>query len=267
MPSVTNISFDVYPGYNAAKPYPDNTVAPKLQSVRGYMRHHVKAGGFGYQMPQPIFWTHNLYVPLGTNIQDAYKTQLGIGAVSQGDTILVSDYPLPGRCQAFLVVLIQVLDRGTPNMQLRIFLDRAQPSLNPCPKRKRIQSRCCNNQDLPDVLYATIVGAGPCACANGLSTPLIWDPTFNVDNSRGGWLGQIDFSPCGAALPLGLYFVCTDAATEYGLGTTGCIVNSPFPPQFLSWAQCDPLNYHFQIAPGGDCCGGSISGFDIYVTE
>ena len=81
IPAPPNLQFDVYAGYNAASPYPQDGIRPRnALPLFGSLRHHVKAGRFGYQMPQPIFWMHNLYVPLGTNIQDAYKAQLGVGA-------------------------------------------------------------------------------------------------------------------------------------------------------------------------------------------
>jgi hypothetical protein len=258
--SDSNITFDIYRGYNASNPYPaDGTKPVNKQPLGGYLRHQVKAGKFGYGMPQPIFFTHLLFVAKGTDARDAYKSQLGFGAVSQGDTILVSDYLLPNSCQAFLVVFIQELQRGTPDAVLQIFLDRAQPRYDEhgkpkkCPhKPKSLQPSCCPGAAWPDTLYATLYAEHtfypPCTCLDGAVATLIWDDALQI------WLGSV-LTACGDTITISLTPQCeinviSDMNSVTSLGTQ---IDSRSPAQ---------LDIHCQMS-----CQGTFSAYEVVITQ
>ena len=258
--SDSNITFDVYRGYNAANPYPaDNTKPVNKQPLGGYIRHHVKAGRWGYNMPQPIFWTHVLFVANDTDARDAYKSQLGVGAVSQGDTILVGDYILPNSCQAFLVVFIQEL---RADGVLRIFLDRAQPRYDANGKPKKcpqkpigVQPTCCQSQaatSWPSVLFATFYAEQtfypPCNCVNGAVATLVWNALTLQ------WIGSV-LTTCGDTITVILGIDCemtviSDMNPVVNLGTQ---IDSCNPPQ---------LDMHCQMN-----CQGTISAYEVVITQ
>ena len=256
--SDNNVTFDIYRGYNASSPYPaDGTKPVNAQPLGGYLRHQVKAGKWGYGMPQPIFFTHVLFVALGTDARDAYKSQLGFGAVSQGDTVLVSDYLVPNSCQAFLVVLIQQL---RPDGVLRIFLDRAQPSYDAsgkpkkCPKKpKSLQpSGCCPGAAWPDTLYATVHAETtfypPCTCIDGATATLFWNDALQQ------WSGSA-LTACGDTLTITLTRNCTITVTSdmNPVSTLGTQIDSCTPVQ---------LDIHCQMS-----CQDTFSAFEVVITQ
>src|SRR5438876_665574 len=91
-----NVAVDIFRGFNAASPYPLQGTRPDVAGVAGHLRHHLKAGRFGYQDPK-IKWTHLLVLPPGTDVRSAYNSWTGPGEpTANADTVLVKDYPNVG---------------------------------------------------------------------------------------------------------------------------------------------------------------------------
>jgi hypothetical protein len=246
----TNVTFDVYQGLNASSPYPADGTKPKVERVAGVLRHQVKAGRFGIA-PWNVYWTHLMLVSLGTNARDAYDSQLLADNFSQGDTILISDYPITGRCTAFLVVLVQ-----RSRDQLRLYLDRCQPRLSPCPKKpKLIQPSCCAGFGFPDTLYATLFAEQtfypPCACVDGAAGPLLWDDLNQI------WSGSLANS-CPTTLTVTLNLFCEIAvgASDRPVVNLGALVVSCVPVQ---------VQEHCQMACPGQF--DQLSAFKVVITQ
>lgn len=193
-----NVNVDVYRGFSAASPYPVAAVT-KLSApqVPGNLQHNVRLGRLG--RGQYLHWTHVLYLPPGTDVRGAYNSQLNSSPSAQADTIEIADYPIPGWCTAFAVVLVQRVGRGTPGDCLRVYLDRVQPRLGPCQTGESLP--CCPNP-LPDRVYATIANVAGCACIDGFVLPL------DFDNGLNRWGGVQ--TVCGGVSSLTLFWFCGD---------------------------------------------------------
>jgi hypothetical protein len=246
----TNVSFEIYQGFNASSPYPADGTKPKAVRVAGLLRHQVKAGRFG-SAPWNVYWTHLMLVSLGTNARDAYNSQLVAANVSQGDTILISDYPIAGRCTAFLVALVQ-----RSQDQLRLYLDRCQPKLSPCPKKpKLLQPGCCAGFGFPDTLYATAYAEQtfypPCACVNGATGPIVWNDLTRL------WSGSLA-NACGTTLTVTLDLFCQIevSASDRTVVNLGTQHDSCAPVQ---------LHEHCQMACPGQF--DQLSAFNVIVTQ
>jgi hypothetical protein len=246
----TNVTFDVYQGFNASSPYPADGSKPKVERVAGLLRHQVKAGRFGIA-PWNAYWTHLMLVSLGTNARDAYNSQLVAAQVSQADTILVSDYPIAGRCTAFLVALVQ-----RSRDQLRLYLDRCQPRLRPCPKKpKLLQPSCCAGFGFPDTLYATAFAEQtffpPCACIDGATGPLVWGDLTQI------WSGSLANS-CGTMLTVTLNLLCeiVVGASDRPVDNLGTQVESCVPVQ---------VQEHCRMACPGQF--DQLSAFKVVITQ
>jgi hypothetical protein len=198
----TNVTFDVYRGFNAANPYSPPNRPAALKAVSGYLQHHVRNGRFGY-VPSgdvAVHWTNVLLVPVGTDVRSAYNAELNAFAEAGGDTIMVADYPVPGTCCAFVAVMVQRRGRGTPGDHLRVYLDRAAPQYGqacPDPNATGTTSGCslCAAAPLNWSLTVSGIGqagtsycpAGDCAKLNG---------TFTL-KYRGGCNWTTDPFACG----------------------------------------------------------------------
>jgi hypothetical protein len=193
----TNVSFDVYRGFNPNAPYlPPNSPAA-LAGVRGFLRQHVRNGRFGKVVGGvAIYWTTVLDVADSVDIRSAYNAELNPFHQAQGDTVMLHDYPRPGTCTAFCVVMVQRRLRGRPGTYLRCYLDRTRPSYGTaCPDPTQVrgaQVPCCAGT-LPVTLFATIFtdfqGACPClAC----TIPMNFNP-FTLH-----WTGT-NLTTCGAS--------------------------------------------------------------------
>lgn len=158
---------DIYRGFNANSPYPAAGTLPDVPGVSGHLKHHARQGRFG--SASALKWTHVLYLPGGIDIRSAYNSQLDTWQSANADTVLLADYPIPGWCTAFLVVLVQRVHRGTPDDGLRVHLDRLQPRQGPC--SQDIVLGCCPNS-LPATVHATIPQGSGCPCLNGVVVPL-----------------------------------------------------------------------------------------------
>lgn len=128
----TNVTVDIYRGFTVAKPYPIQGLVPAVPRVRGFLKHHLNAGRFGYQDPN-VKWTHLLLLDADVDVRSAYNSWTG-GAEATGtaDTILLRDCPIPGNCCAFYAVMVQRAGRGSDGDCLRVYLDRVQPRAGGC---------------------------------------------------------------------------------------------------------------------------------------
>jgi len=143
--------------------------------VGGHLKHHVRHGRFG--SAAALRWTTVLYLPPGTDIRSAYNSQLNGWPAANSDTVVLADYPQPGWCTAFLVVLVQRINRGTPVECLRVYLDRMRPRQGPC------QIGCCP-QPLPTTLHALIPSPSGCPCLDAEVIEL------NYQSASDSWTGS-----------------------------------------------------------------------------
>jgi hypothetical protein len=73
-------------------------------------------------------WTHILYVAYGTDIRDAYNSQLDPARNNNiADTITLADQK-NNSTTAFYVVYVEAALIGTPAAHLRVYLDRFLPN-------------------------------------------------------------------------------------------------------------------------------------------
>ena len=98
--SVTpNTSVTVYRGTVLASPYPADGTRPVVALVPCFVKQHMKNGRFG-NTAAGLHWTHKAWIDL-EDVRDAYNAELGAGpaeVVANGDTVLIGDYPITGRC-------------------------------------------------------------------------------------------------------------------------------------------------------------------------
>jgi hypothetical protein len=182
----SNVTFDLYPGYSAASPLPQSNVAPLVSRARGMLVTMMELGRFGYQA-QDLYFTNCLLVNPPAAGQDPYASQLapGISLSSAGQaTVVILDYPIPGKCCAFCVVLIQRINRGAPGEHYRIYLDRALPLDKivsaPDPRYPCIAQGCgaCGNGPAPDAWTVTLSGFGNAG---------VWGPLGAISCLNGTW--------------------------------------------------------------------------------
>ncbi len=147
--TITNVLVDIYRGFNAANPYNPPQQPAAASGVAGLLRPHVRNGRFGYNAIA-LHWTTLLVLPTGADIRSAYNSQLNSFNSANADTVIIPDYPIPGRCTAFLVVLVQRTGRGTADDQLFCYLDRCQPA-DTCPDSSMVTVPGCSNP-LPTTL-------------------------------------------------------------------------------------------------------------------
>jgi hypothetical protein len=163
LPQNPNVTIDIYRGFNIASPYPILGQPPAVASVRGYLKHHLNAGRFGYQDPK-IKWTHLLLLEPAVDIRSAYNSWTGPAEPTQNaDTVILKDCPIPGNCCAFYVVMVQRASRGLGGDHLRVYLDRLQPRLGGC--------------YVPSVQFN---------CGNCTTEPSSWTLTLGNDYSNNG---------------------------------------------------------------------------------
>jgi hypothetical protein len=121
-----NVTVDIYRNSNPAVPYPAPGTVPAVAAQPAYLTPFVASGRLG--SAQWLKWTHILYLPTGIDVRDAYNTQFDPArSNNQADTILLTDSGGTKKT-AFYVVFVELAFRGTPLAQLRVYLDRFQPS-------------------------------------------------------------------------------------------------------------------------------------------
>lgn len=127
LPVTGNVTVDIYRTANPNNPVP--TGAPAVPGVPGYLKPWASSGRQG--SAQWLKWTHILTLPPGTDVRDAYNSQLDPSRNNNGaDTVVVTDSG-GTRKTPFYVVFVELAYRGTPQAQLRVYLDRFQPSAWP----------------------------------------------------------------------------------------------------------------------------------------
>jgi hypothetical protein len=124
LPMPPNVTVDIYRNSNPANPLPGGN--PALAGVPGYLTPYVQTGRFG--SAQWLKWTHILFLAPGTDVRDAYNTQLDPARSNNAaDTVVLTDSGGVKKTP-FYVVFVELAYKGTPLAQLRVYLDRFQPS-------------------------------------------------------------------------------------------------------------------------------------------
>ena len=128
LPLPPNVSVDIYRTADPSSPYPGG--APAVPGVRGYLKAAATNGRFG--TASYLKWTHIFYLPPGTDIRDAYNSQLDPSRNNNNaDTVILQDSSIAGRKTAYYVVYVEVVARSTAQQHLRAYLDRFAPSAWP----------------------------------------------------------------------------------------------------------------------------------------
>lgn len=114
-----------------------------------------------------------------------------------------------------------------------------------------VPTPCCGDSPLPDVLLATFTDEGTCACIDGMTVLLHFDPIGNW------WIGT---GPGGGSCSLRsavFTFGCSSGGSSCGnffltISTGTCITSSV---TMEGGCNCDPLNvvFHFSLV-GLSCC-------------
>jgi hypothetical protein len=125
LPMPANVTVNIYRTANPSSPYTLGTPGPA--NIKGYLKPVVQTGRYG--VATWLKWSHVLYLPPGTDIRDAYNSQLDPARNNNNaDTVIVNDSTNPAARTAFYVVFVEVALRGSPFQHLRVYLDRFQPS-------------------------------------------------------------------------------------------------------------------------------------------
>jgi hypothetical protein len=127
LPIPSNVTVDIYRSSNPQQPLPGGN--PDVPKVPGYLKPWVQSGRHG--TAQWLKWTHILILPAGTDIRDAYNTQLDPARNNnQADTVVITDSGGTKKTP-FYVAFVELAFRGTSLEQIRAYLDRFQPSAWP----------------------------------------------------------------------------------------------------------------------------------------
>lgn len=122
---IPNVKVNIFRTSNPSSPYPSGS--PAVAGVSGYLKPIVANGRYG--TAQWLHWTHVLYLPPGTDIRDAYNSQLDPARNNDlADTVIVQDSINPTTETAYYVVIVQIINRGTPGEHVRAYLDRFLPN-------------------------------------------------------------------------------------------------------------------------------------------
>lgn len=227
-----NVTADVYRTFSASSPYPVASTPAAVAQVPGHIRQNVRLGRFG--SGQFLHWTHVLYLPPGTDIRSAYGSQLNSWPASQADTVVIAGYPDVGWCTAFLVVLVQRINRGNPGDCLRVYLDRMAPKLGQC--QDGVTLPCCPNP-LPLTVHATVQNVSGCPCIDGAVLALDYDSAFH------SWSGFADLCSGPHRLTLGYSCGIHDCSTA---GLTGSFDGFNFASAVVDpGCSCSPLQMVF----------------------
>jgi hypothetical protein len=239
-----NSVINIYRGFSGASPYPSPSATPAATGVAGHLRHHVRNGRFGSAVG--LHWTHIIFLPDGVDLRSAYNSELNAIVPANADTVLVPDYPLPGWCTAFYVVLVQRVRGEEPF--LRVCLDRMQPRLGGC--TSGIVLPCCPVA-LPATIHATVPAGSGCPCMDGTVVALTYSAiTQSWSGSAAVCFGDtltITFK-CGSTS-------CGDAT----LNVNSALCGSVGPVKVNPGCSCNPLNMVFSGVtfphPGSECFG------------
>jgi hypothetical protein len=127
LPIPSNVTVDVYRTANPANPLPLGN--PAVAAVPGYLKPVISNGRYG--SASWLKWTHILILPPNTDVRDAYNTQLDPARNNAiADTVVVTDSAGVIKTP-FYVAFVEQAFRGTPLAQIRVYIDRFQPSAWP----------------------------------------------------------------------------------------------------------------------------------------
>jgi hypothetical protein len=259
----TNCSFDVYRGYAPATPYVPPNRPAALIGITGAIKQHVRNGRFGYQIPGQnnvsLHWTTVLLVRLGRDLRDAYNSELNADTIQNGDTVMVADYPNAGTCCAFVVVMIQRVNRGGSGDYLRLYLDRARPNYG---------TLC------PDPTQAGgVPGCDPATCATvpemltfswtdaGFTCTLTWDAVHSWWQGAGVYTSP-DLS-CTDTVTVRLYCSGTTWKIKWNFQGQAPNCDPSSNPLFVS---CSP--FHLSISTDGcPTCYSSNAAINADITQ
>ncbi len=198
-------------------------------------------GAFGFN-DDGLHWTNVLVLPTGTDIRSAYDSQLNPLNAANADTVIVPDYPIPGRCTPFVVVLVQRGGRSGAADVLTCYLDRCQPAVT-CPDPTLVRTTCCGNL-LPATLHITLTISGGCGCLAG-TFPVTWNGT--------GW--AYSGTACGGK-PFSMLVVCTGTSVLDWQLTLTC--GSDTLTASVGGGSCSPLDVKFHQILLTSCCTGGV---------
>lgn len=191
IPQGFNTSFTIFRGFNAASPI---SISGSPIAANGFLKQNTELGRFGLA-PDGLYWTTVIDVLVGTDARDAWDSYQNTYSPTSADTVLVQDYPIPGWCTPFLVVMVERIGRQLGSDRYRLYLDRCQPVAGTCPTSGGVSVTCCPSADIPTTLHLTVTDDGSCHCLDGTFT-LTWNPTWTLGSTVGAWLSTI-LSPCG----------------------------------------------------------------------
>ncbi len=255
LPVPPNITVDLYRGFDPAHPYPLEGAALTYRGLAGYLRPQMQAGRFGFRA-RNVYWTHRMDFDLGTDVRDAYQSQLDPArADALGDTLLASDYPLPGQCTAFYVVLV-ARDRGGDF--LRVYLDRLRPSLagcfEPCTASQGCCVQLCPRNNIPTALTWTWLDPQGTIVHTGGTMTWAADNPGGGQPSGPGWYSTLygdGFYPTQVC-----FFCPADGATPYVVVNCGAVL---YTGALQAGYTCDPFQADFHLADPYQCCGRHIA--------
>lgn len=125
LPMPVNVTVDIFRTADPGSPYPGGS--PAVAGVAGHLRPAATNGRLG--SAEFLKWTHILYLPPGTDVRDAYNSQLDPARDDTiADTVILADSTIDGRKTAYYVVFVEVVARGNAAHHLRVYLDRFQPN-------------------------------------------------------------------------------------------------------------------------------------------
>lgn len=127
LPVPSNVSANIYRTANPSAPYTLGAAGP--QNVACFLQAAVADGRFG--SATWLRWTHVLFLPPGTDIRDAYNSQLDPARDNtKGDTVIINGVNDANKT-AYYVAFVEVIARGSADNHIRAYLDRFAPNAWP----------------------------------------------------------------------------------------------------------------------------------------
>jgi hypothetical protein len=123
----SNVLIDIWRGVNVSNPVP--TGDPDVRDVPGLLYPEIDNGKGFYA--GVLRYTHVVLVPKDTDVRDAYNSNQNAVTVANADTVVVYDSEDKSKKTPFIVVFVELVNRGSVNAYLRVYLDRSQPSTWP----------------------------------------------------------------------------------------------------------------------------------------
>jgi hypothetical protein len=119
-----NAIIDIWRGVNISNPVP--TGDPDVRDVPAVLYPAMEQGRGHYS--GFLRYTHLLLTPKDIDVRDAYNSNQNTATVANADTVVVYDSEDKTKKTPFMVVFVELVNRGSVNAYLRVYLDRFQPS-------------------------------------------------------------------------------------------------------------------------------------------